>query len=302
MASSSSSAPDEDDSSSFSLFSASPTSDASSLHAARLRDARTSALAAADRDALLAPDLSGSRTDLRGVEARRRRYKLSGPHRKLLRIPNVWTAEECQRVARACERAGFGGERHDAFPTYDVAVAKLADEERDFVARTLRERVLVPATERLGFHHSDFEYRDLFVVRYDARDGQQGLGEHTDGCLVSFNVLLNPPEEFEGGGTFFPELDQTADTDPQESDSDSRTLSTQKVDCKDESPPSPDGYLASNALGSALVHDAKLLHAGRPITSGVRLICVGFVDTRRGPYRGDLWVPDQAGTGMRGAG
>ena len=89
-------------------------------------------------------------------------------------------------------------------------------------------------------------------VLYDAdpspsSKSQTSLSPHTDGCLLSFNILLNEPSAFIGGGTRFPTLD--------------KTILPNRGDC--------------------VVHDAKLLHEGKKITSGRRVICVGFVETRR---------------------
>lgn len=70
---------------------------------------------------------------------------------------------------------------------------------------------------------------------------------HTDGCFLSFNVLLNAPCKFEGGGTLF--------TDKQE--------------------------LVTLKQGEMLLHFSKREHAGVEITSGKRMLLVGFIETRR---------------------
>jgi hypothetical protein len=44
---------------------------------------------------------------------------------------------------------------------------------------------------------------DGFVVKYDAEKGQKELKPHRDGSVLSFNIALNPANEFEGGGTWF---------------------------------------------------------------------------------------------------
>lgn len=68
---------------------------------------------------------------------------------------------------------------------------------------------------------------------------------HTDGCLISFNILLNPQSEFEGGGTLFEGIDAPVEI----------------------------------SQGDCVVHDAHIKHGGMDITRGTRLILVGFVDT-----------------------
>ena len=94
--------------------------------------------------------------------------------------------------------------------------------------------------------HGSSYCRDLFVVKYSAAPGAQAdLKPHTDGSIISFNVLLNDSAEFDGGGTHFLHLDATI----------------------------------SAERGGCVVHDSKYTHAGQPITRGVRYLLVGFVET-----------------------
>ena len=67
---------------------------------------------------------------------------------------------------------------------------------------------------------------------------------HRDGSIISFNILLNSTDDFDGGGTFV--------------EADAKTYSIGQGDC--------------------FVHSGKLRHAGAAITSGERLVLVGFVD------------------------
>lgn len=88
-------------------------------------------------------------------------------------------------------------------------------------------------------------FRDLFFVKYEAARGEQsGLDLHRDGSIVSFNILLNPRSEFDGGGTYFEAADRTCEIEQ----------------------------------GDCLLHSGQLRHAGREVTRGVRFILVGFVD------------------------
>ena len=49
--------------------------------------------------------------------------------------------------------------------------------------------------------------RDVFVVKYEGggkdEEGQAGLSVHRDHCLMTFSILLNSAQNFEGGGTYF---------------------------------------------------------------------------------------------------
>jgi hypothetical protein len=54
---------------------------------------------------------------------------------------------------------------------------------------------------------------DLFIVYYCAeKGGQRGLAVHSDESHYSFNLLLSPASEFDGGGTWFEHLNQTIAT------------------------------------------------------------------------------------------
>ena len=90
---------------------------------------------------------------------------------------------------------------------------------------------------------------DLFVCKYEAGAGQAGLGVHRDDSEVSFVVLLNDPSEFEGGGTTF---------------------------VRGETPP------AFRSAGGCVLFCGLRVHAGRPITGGVRYILAGFVRVHDG--------------------
>lgn len=94
-------------------------------------------------------------------------------------------------------------------------------------------------------HGARLTFRDLFFVRYSAAAGcQNGLALHRDGSIISFNILLNDPASFEGGGTYI--------------EADQRTYQIGQGDC--------------------FVHSGKLRHGGSPVTSGERYVLVAFVD------------------------
>lgn len=84
---------------------------------------------------------------------------------------------------------------------------------------------------------------DGFVVKYDAEGGQKELLPHRDGSVLSFNIALNPSDEYEGGGTWFHSLSDAV-----------------KIE-----------------QGQIVTHASALLHGGHGITSGKRYILVCFV-------------------------
>merc|ERR1712228_573 len=127
--------------------------------------------------------------------------------------------------------------------------------ELDEYVRKLLQQTLYPViiekyalNERLCADEKEEEFvqmgiRDLFFVRYDMLK-QRELKLHRDGSLVSFNILLNDSSEFGGGGTFFK--------------STNKLIEIERGDC--------------------VFHSGQTLHAGHPITSGMRYILVGFLD------------------------
>ena len=112
---------------------------------------------------------------------------------------------------------------------------------------------------------------DALVIRYNstkaAEGGAEASGEvfasagqplHRDLGLVSVNIMLNSPESFEGGGTFF----------------ENQLLQPKSTSAIQPMKPSGAGY--------CLAHSASERHAGAGTTSGVRDILVLFVSAATG--------------------
>jgi hypothetical protein len=98
-------------------------------------------------------------------------------------------------------------------------------------------------------------FQDLFFVKYGMGEGeQQSLAVHTDGSGFSFNILLNEPDDFLGGGTFFEQQNITV--------------------CP--------------TRGEAIVHSGDVRHGGKAITSGERYILVGFIGSELKSYSSKL--------------
>ena len=82
-------------------------------------------------------------------------------------------------------------------------------------------------------------------MKYEAKPGcQRGVEIHRDGSILSFNVLLNSSGDFTGGGTYIEEDDKVYEI----------------------------------GQGDIFCHSGMLRHGGFPITSGMRVILVGFLD------------------------
>jgi hypothetical protein len=190
-------------------------------------------------------------------------------------IPSIWSRHECQNVWAAVMRAvdirGWSDNRHRAYNTTDIQASDVPEIDT-WLRQSIRQRVF-PQMLSLYFGQSSsadakvstleqgtttshqqqplisskirLAFRDLFFVKYEAAPGtQSSLDVHRDGSLLSFNILLNDPSEFDGGGTYF--------------EAAQRTITIKQ--------------------GDMLCHSGQLLHGGHMITRGKRFILVGFID------------------------
>eukprot|EP00928_Gymnodinium_smaydae_P055480 TRINITY_DN39003_c0_g1_i1.p1 TRINITY_DN39003_c0_g1~~TRINITY_DN39003_c0_g1_i1.p1 ORF type:complete len:408 (+),score=68.68 TRINITY_DN39003_c0_g1_i1:138-1226(+) len=194
------------------------------------------------------------------VEAGRLRaaqqLEVPGHLRQVYTLERVWTSEECSNVLlavreevarRANQSGGWTTDRHAAYATTDLPSSEVPLVD-SWVRASLRNKVLARLAVRHGWLPSDgsrLVFRDLFFVWYSASPGAQaGLALHRDGSIISFNILLNDPADFDGGGTYI-EVDDC-------------TYSISQGDC--------------------FVHSGKLRHGGHPVTRGERYVLVAFVD------------------------
>jgi hypothetical protein len=132
--------------------------------------------------------------------------------------------------------------RHKTHATTDIPVQLLPEGGRIWNG-TLAPRVQRAIASGFGFRPESVTPVDVFLVKYESREGgQRELSVHRDGALMTFSLLLNDPTEFTGGGTYFEES----------------------------------GRVYRPAQGVAVVHSGKLRHGGFPITGGTRYVLVGF--------------------------
>jgi tetratricopeptide (TPR) repeat protein len=173
-------------------------------------------------------------------------------------LDSVLSDGECDTVRRAVDmaaarRGGWDRDRHGKYPTTDMPLSE-APEVEALVRSAVFRRVLRPLTPLYlpeGFVPEHLELRDCFYVKYSASPGQQrDLQVHTDGSIFSFNVLLNDPADFDGGGTFF----------------------------------EPTRTTVRASKGSAVGHSGQVRHGGVEITRGERYLLVGFVGCATYPY------------------
>ncbi len=161
----------------------------------------------------------------------------------------IFTTTECQSIVQEAEKTalemGWTTNRHGNYPTTDIPIVELPNTMK-FLRRALVERIYpLLRTQFADFLPAPHNLRvaDGFIVKYDAAGGQSELKPHRDGSVLSFNIALNPSNEFEGGGTWFNSLNDAV-----------------KID---------EGEMVSHASG--------ILHGGHAITAGKRYILVAFV-------------------------
>eukprot|EP00940_MAST-03C_sp_MAST-3C-sp2_P000509 g509.t1 len=227
----------------------------------------------------LAPDALASwieKTRKRVRSARASRSKAAFEPLSTLRDPHtiksVWSSAECAKVLTSViahtENCGWTTQRHRGHAsTTDIQCCEIVTVDA-WVRSSLKSRLWPALARRHGLLVDSFTFQDLFFVKYSAatKASQRGVGVHRDGCVVSFNILLNSADDFEGGGTFI--------------EASRRTYSISKGDC--------------------FVHSGKIRHGGAEITKGERYILVGFLDARlAGERREGARVEIHVGSGDR---
>jgi len=164
-------------------------------------------------------------------------------------------------------------DRHPAYATCDFPVDDCEELESFLESTEFQRRLFDQFAELYNVDADDLSFMDLFVAYYQAKTDtgsedidldqvniMDRLELHRDGSLFSFSLLLNPPEEFQGGGTFY---DALRDVDPS--------------DC-DEGILHSGGAIRPARAGDAVLHCGKILHGADVVTSGRRIVLVGFVD------------------------
>ena len=176
-------------------------------------------------------------------------------------VEALWTRSECERVLK--ELVDFGdatnwrSNRYQSFATTDIPLSMMGDEFGAFIRKELHWKLYPQIARHYGLEQR-FEIgpKYLFFVRYNddseyrsTTDNfkQNSLNLHRDGSLLSFNVLLNRETAFEGGGTYFKDMDRV-------------------VQIKQ---------------GDSCVHPGNTLHCGHGIVKGTRYVLVGFLNAKK---------------------
>lgn len=190
-----------------------------------------------------------------------------------IHVTQVLSDEEAaQCLSLAVEHARETGsweqpdqDRHSTYATCDFPIDDCESMDVFLEEVGFTERIWNQLSTLYGVPCEDMTYLDLFCAHYQAKEGddkQQSsnimdrLEPHRDGSLLSFTVLLNPPSQFEGGGTVF---DALRDVPP-------------------NSVLAPGGVIRPHRAGDATLHCGKAFHGADTVTSGNRTVLVGFVD------------------------
>jgi hypothetical protein len=188
----------------------------------------------------------------------------------------VFTSEECQRIVEEAElvasKIAWTTNRHGNFPTTDLPLIELPKTLK-FLRLALVERIYPLLSTQFGFVLPDatkLRLADGFVVKYDANGGQTQLKPHRDGSVLSFNIALNPAQDFEGGGTWFSSLEEN-DMQGGANEYDDESFWRQELRRHSDS------AAVRIDQGEMVSHASALLHGGHGITTGNRYILVGFV-------------------------
>ena len=139
---------------------------------------------------------------------------------------------------------------------------------------------IYPLLARLfGVEPGSLWLKEAVVIKYVPADADEtggaegegvpaGVAEHRDASVFSFNILLNDPAEFGGGGTLFPGLGLR---DLQEQ------AGASEGEGGDQAAGGERGGVVRLARGGAVLHAGKAEHAGLPVTRGSRFMLAGFV-------------------------
>ena len=154
-------------------------------------------------------------------------------------------------------------DRHASYATCDFAVDQCDTLSQYFDDVNFSGRMLALLSELYQVPIQALDFLDLFCAHYKAKQGDDQLEvmdrlePHRDGSLLSFVILLNLPDEFDGGGTYFDALQD---------------------DVKHSSPRLQNGVIRLERPGDATIHCGKLLHGADVVTRGERTVLVGFVE------------------------
>lgn len=187
-------------------------------------------------------------------------------------IDGILSNKACQAIVsdsekyatdrRVSGKLGWQTDRHPDHSTTDLPASTVYGDNR--LHRYFEKYLLPILSQRYSLDIDDLYIADLFIVKYssDTVGGQTQLKAHRDRSPFSFVVALN--DDFDGGGTFFPQLNQ----------------------------------LWQPQKGSSLIFHGQSLHGGAEVTNGTRYIVTGFVEYKNDSHAAFMknYLPETDGT------
>jgi hypothetical protein len=150
----------------------------------------------------------------------------------------AWIVNESEKYAK---HSGWETTRHEFYPTTDNVISNIEhiSDFYNFIINKIKDLIM----EMFNISTTSSLYIfDAFIVKYEA-EKQNELEIHTDSCDYTVNIALSDLKDYEGGGVYFENINQT-------------------VSCE---------------IGDMLIHYGKLKHAGMKITKGKRYVLVTFL-------------------------
>jgi hypothetical protein len=150
----------------------------------------------------------------------------------------TWIVTESEKYAK---QDGWKTDRHKNYPTTDNVIFNIEHVSNfyNFIINKIQD--LIMKTFNISSESSLYVH-DAFIVKYEA-EKQNELEIHTDACDYTANIALSDLTDYEGGGVYFENINQT-------------------VSCE---------------IGDMLIHSGYLKHAGMKIKKGKRYVLVTFL-------------------------
>ena len=150
---------------------------------------------------------------------------------------------ECQFIIDEAEKNEWTKKRHKYYPTIDQQIKDIPSVS--FLFKKIENKIYPFLKEKYQIENAYIN--DFFIVKYDTSNGGMNkLDIHRDTSVINIIVSLNSLNEYDGGGTYFPEFKKVIK--PQQ--------------------------------GHVLVSTGKMKHGGFKITRGTRYILIGFIDVK----------------------
>lgn len=148
---------------------------------------------------------------------------------------------ECQFIIDEAEKNEWTKKRHKYYPTIDQQIKDIPSVS--FLFKKIENKIYPFLKEKYQIENALIN--DFFIVKYDTSDdGMNELDIHRDTSVINIIVSLNSLNEYDGGGTYFPEFKK----------------------------------IIKPEQGHVLVSTGKMKHGGFKITRGTRYILIGFID------------------------